>query len=466
MSSTEEKSKSNFWEHEMAGVVLIGILLVVVVGVAAATYRQRHPAQPIDSIPTTDHRYQSATSNIRFFIPGGWAVGTSSNVSLPTGFEEPSFVLQKNDSACTIVQAKRDTAAERSRIQISFADRVFSPYGQFDGDWWIPITGNSEGYSFSDHTRQYIPGEFRVSSGVRTYPFLLFMSDGSSVPNNCDDDFNRLLKTVEPYFETVHLDSSSKGMLTTDKVWDDVTYDAPNKSYEHLLFLADGSKEKREVMRIPDGTWWGGFSVFKNKLYAPSSEYHLVGTKTRYNSVIYVLDPFAGTTQQIPGSAKTDSYIASLYIHNGTAYYLAGTSELAICRDSYHDCPADLYSIPLTGGQPTFVAHSSLGGSILGYVESEKAFYISQGWGDAGCSSISINKIIAGTEEQVFSYGGCIEDTEESQTAFKQVEDTIETITAKAGASRVSSKGIRVVNNTLVPINGGSSEDSTFYFYK
>lgn len=419
--------------------------------------------------PVTRSWYQSNTKNIRFALPEGWVVDDSANTpSPPAGFTESTIFLRKADSACAIVVAERDTTVSGTHKQISFADRVFSSYAQFDGYWWLASTSASAKYSFSSDTRQYLPGEFRVASNLRNSNLILFMSDGTAVPDDCNGDFNALLKTVEPYYETTHLAPSSKGILTAEKVWDDVTHNAPNKSYEHLVFTDDDSKERREVMKIPPNTWAGRFSVLGGKLYIPAISYKFDDVEKRFNSdsALYVLDPFNGQTTQIPGTTQADTYISSLFLWNGNAHYLASSSSLVMCLDGYRPCAADLYSIPLAGGKPTFIAHSSLGGSVFGYVESEGVFYVRQDWGDAGCVSISINRIVSGKEESVGRFNECFGESEADNIAYKQMQEKVNAITTKVGSSKVSSTGIRIENNTLKPASGDVSGDAIFYFDK
>lgn len=461
-----------FWKRKIIWISLVVILGLIIAGIAGVHFYPPNPEQSADksalNTPIAGPWYQSNTENVRFVLPEGWAVDSASDPSLPAGFKESAVVLRKAGSACTIVEAKGDTAVSYTRKQISFADRVFSNYTQFDGNWWLASTSDSAKYSFSNHTRQYLAGEFRVSANSRNDPFLLFMSDGTAVPDDCNSDFNALLKTVEPYYETVRLTPSSRGILTAEKVWDDATSGTSNKSYEHLVLTADGSQERREVMKIPTGTWTERFSVSGGKLYIPSNSYQFndVEKRSSFDSSLYILDPFSGQMTQIPGTAQTDMYISSLFLWNGNAYYLASNSALGTCLDGYHPCAADFYSIPLTGGKPTLIARSSLGGSILGYVESERAFYIGQGWGDAGCVSTSINRIVDGKEESVGKFGECVGESEADNVAYKQMQEKVNAITTKASASKVSSKGMRIENNTLQPASGDVSGNAMFYFDK
>ena len=459
-------------------VIVVVILVLIIGGIVGVQFYRPHSAQLLNELnapvtPTAGSWYTSNTENLRFIIPTGWVVSSDFNSSLPRGFKNPAFVLQKTGSACTIFEPKINNGFAYDRKEISRADRVFSNYTQFDGSWWLASTSDSERYSFSRDTRQYLPGEFRISTNLRNDPFILFMNDGASVPDDCNNDFNVMLKTVEPYYETVSLTSSSKGTLTTEKVWDDSRSNAADKSYEHLVFTADGSKEKREVMKIPTDTWEEGFSVVGRKLYFPSNLYKFEDVKRieRFNSAIYVIDPFTGETSQISGSGATDSYISSLYVRDGVAYYIAGNSTVSICLAKFPPCATDLYSIPLGGGKPTLIARSLIAGSILSYVEGEKAFYIRQDSASDSGHYTYINRILDGKEEVL----GKFEDygSGENQAADKQTEDQISAIMSKAGVSKISSNGVRVENGTLQPAIGEVSDNvdlfplnATFYFDK
>jgi hypothetical protein len=474
MPPQNSDEKVSFWKQKTFWLLFLVVVFSTVYLLANNFYQAVPPqSQSIElshSTSVATSSYYTNIENIKLTVPKRWTgEDTTKLPPLPVGFNKPIFAFQKVGTTCLIVEAKWIVPVPVAvQKQISFADRVYTDYAQFDGDWYVASTSEASQYSFSGGARQHIPADFRVSRDARHDPFILFTSDGSSVLDECNDDFNTLLMTVEPYYETVHLTPASKGVLTTEKVWDDNTQGLVNKSYEHLLFTADGSQERREVMRIPQGTWAEKFSVSGGKLYVPANGNPYAQTiDSQLNAVINVLDPFTGEMSEIPGTAKSDTYISSLYLRGGDAYYLSNNSTLGWCLEGYHNCPASLYSVPLGGGTPALVATTSVGGSILGYVESEGAFYISQYWGDAGCSSTSISKVIGGKEDSTKVYGGCYDESNtQNNDALKEMDQTVGALTAKAEMSKLLAQGIQVENGELLPVTGITTGYASFYFDK
>jgi hypothetical protein len=386
--------------------------------------------------------YYSNIENLRLIPPKGWSINENkSETFLPGGYTNPIFVSQKNGSPCTIALAPKvsiDTLEPRK--QTSFADRVFSDYDQYDSNWYVASTSDAAGIKFSQHDRQYLPGEYRTSySHFGT--FLLFMSNGESVPDYCNSDFNALLKTAEPYFERVLLTSFSKGTLTVENV---AGREINNNSYNHLVFTDENSGERHEVMRLSNGVRTGKFFIKGTEMYFAHP-----------STGLYKTNPFTAILTPISGATQTGQYISSLYVLEDKAYYLVGTSSLATCLDMYRPCAADLYSIPLVGGAPTFLAHSSLGGEILGYFPQEDAVYIRQRWGDAGCISILINKIVGGKEDSIKKFGDCYGAGEAEVAAYKEMIQAVNLLEAKVTGSKVSVRTIRVNNGTLEPLPTG-----------
>ena len=425
----------------------------------------------LQEVKLVQNFYKSNIENIKFVIPESWQEIKVDGLAVAGGFTDTVFAVKKSNSACTIAIAKKDTLGFSTRKQMSFGERVFSDWEQFDTNWWVASTTDSAQYSFSYAKRQYVKGEFLVYKSIRSdQHFILFMGDGSSVPDDCNTDFNNFLKTIEPYYEPISLSSSSDGILAVEKVWDDVSYNpTKNKSYDHLVFTDKVFKEKREVMKTPQDSWTQRFFVSGNKLYAYANIYQSFDSEKnieRFDSAIYILDPFTGITIQISGTAATSSYIHSLYILDGVIYYLADTN---ICTDSLKECTANLYSVPLAGGKPALVAQSSIDGAILGYVKSEKAFYIIGGKGDAGCSITYISKISAQKEESVSRFEGCSEDDNGSSIAYDKMQNQIKAIRTKVSSPNTPANIINIKNNKLEPgKDDGNDEmrDKTFYFDK
>lgn len=439
--------------------VPVGTLFILAIGIVIGVNfsNPNSDQSSVDSTSTSTARslYRSNITNIQFVIPDGWSVNPEATKTLPEAYREPSVVLEKTGSACTVVQAEWDKSIQGTQKHISFAESTSSGWWQFDSSWYVASTTDSAKYVFSDKGRQYLAGEFRRAVSLRTDPFLLFMSDGTSVPDSCSRDFSVLLRTVEPYFEELSLDATNKGLLIVEKVWDSIKPQDSNRSYEHLVFIDDVSKQRYEVMRLPTGTWTRKFSVNGGKIFVPSA------------SAIYVIDPFTKQISQVPGSAQLNTYISDIYIKDDNIYYLAGSSTLATCLDKYSPCAANLYSIPLTGGQPTRLAQTSLGGSILGYVEDESAFYIRQGWGDGGCRVSYINRVVNSKEEVVGKFGDCYSADEAGVSAYKKMQEEVNAIIAKAGAKKVFSNWIRLEGGLLFPASEELANSyAAFYFDK
>lgn len=410
--------------------------------------------------------YQSNTENIRFSISETWEVVTST-VSLPIGFENQKFALYNKENGCVVSIAKMMSDVYDTRKQVSFGDRVFSSYSQFDSNWFVPLTSTTSQLVFSPDKRKYLSGEFRVSSGLGSRSsVLLFMSNGYFVPDTCNIDFNTMLSTVEPYFEKTAVNSSSEGVIIFDRVWDDVTTDKVlNKSYDHLVFIDKDSEERREVAKIPSGTWGQKFFISNNTLYFPSNVYDLKNGVTQFSSSLYVADLFTNRVMEITGTTKSDSYISSVYVQDGTIYYLLGSSEFPTCLDTYSACPVDLYAVPVSGGSPTLIGRSSFGGAILGYVEDEDTFYIEQRNGDAGCMRTYMSKIVGGKEEMVGEDSGCFNfETGDFVPDDIEINKTISAIKQMLQDSRVCAQGVRVQDGFLYPLEGEFATYESFCF--
>ncbi len=454
------------------GVLILGILVVAAITIKPFFDESQVMEENIPKPFSIDGRwFQSNIKNIRFSIPEGWTFLPQSNIVSPLGDNSYLFVLQKTGTTCVIAAPKEFNREEFNQLklkQISWANRVFSNYWQFDGNWYVASTSDALKYSFSQHNRQYLTGEFRFSSSGSDIVVILFTSDGSAVPDDCNNDMNTLLQTLEPYYERVNLSSASDGLIISERVMDNVIHNEANKSYDHLLFIADGSEERREVMHLPKNTWANGFHVYGNNLYVPAYKGQYLSATT--TAVVYKIDPFSKQTMQIPGVNLINSFISSIFIHNGTLYYLATDPTTPRCLlDGYKPCPSTLYSIPLSGGNPKLIGRSSTGGLLQGYIESEGAFYITRGFGDGGCLSNTLSRIIGGQEELVEKIAYCEGDGEEAKIIFNQKRNKINEIIAQAKSSKIISKGLKVKNGTLIP--NDTTEDTynlypTVYFEK
>jgi hypothetical protein len=446
LRSARGRARQALWGVPLARAYRVTAIAAVSVALLASlpAYRGSTSGEPPRS------EYRSNTENISFVIPDEWQLADASRLpALPGGYAEAHVALRKAGAACVIAQvAELPRDASREWKQISFAPRVMSETFRFEGNWYVASTTASARYAFSEHDRQYLLGEFRRAISD-TDPFILYMSDGTSVPDDCSRDFDTLLTSVAHYYEPTDLTANSSGTLVVDKVWDRSEPDT--ESYEHLAFI-DASGEKREVMHLPEGTSHERFSIAGRKLYVPvNTNTSAPDAAPAYDAAIYEIDPFAKTSKPILGTARRDTYISSVFVEDGTAFYLASSSALARCLDSYRPCPSDLYLIPLAGGTPVFVAHASVGRSILGYVEAEDALYLAQGWGDAGCSSYIFTRVIAGHEEPVGTFGDCYDASAAGQAAYEKMRAAVEAIRTKARGDTVGASAVRVEEGALRP---------------
>lgn len=348
---------------------------------------------------TTDNRwYQSNISNIQFPIPDGWRIQSEASFDHPllAMYDAPELALVHVETACVIAKAhyREDREQQPGRKQISFADRVYSDYSQFDGNWYLASTSESAQYAFSHHERQYLAGELRESNWSRGDVFVLFSADGQAVPDRCNHDFNTLLETVEVYFEDTTLADERAGLveigLHNPRVGD---------RYYYLRFVDAVTGERRKIATLPQGGWGD------TSLTQVGDQLYLGGTsamdeededgRIRLWSALYRVDPFTGELAQLADTKAEDVVIYSVYVQAGQVYYLRGVSCFG-----YGSCPMDLYVVPATGGEPTLLANTDAGGRIIGATDDGQTFYIERSSGDAGAYSSGFSQLTIGEPEQ------------------------------------------------------------------
>lgn len=415
--------------------------------------------------PVQSPFYSSNIGNFQLTVPDGWSyLSKDTPLVLPERHSKDEFAIHKPGTTCVIAKVNFDRESELRHKQMSFATRVFSNSFQFDGGWYVASTTETSAYEFLWEGRQSVPGEFRVASGFDLGRFLLLTTDGSSVPDECDEDMNTLLSSVETYYEHIVLTKDMQGALISEYIHGlgKAEEGDARTDYGHLVFVADGSSERREVMRFPDGlSWSGDFYEHDDKLYVQAyvTERENSGTPPSHTSSIYSLDPMRGEAVQIPGSDVV-GLISSIYVLNDSIYYLVIQGDGG-CIDSYKPCPSKLYSLPISGGSPTHVATTEIGGKILGYVAAEQAFYIRRSWGDAGCVSHKISRIIDGTEELLLDEGDCY--SMQDAGPYDEMNTRIKNFSESVQAGKLMTNALRFEKGRLVP--GGNKENSYVEFY-
>ncbi len=479
--NTQTYSPSPFWKRiriqDSTFLVFICTLVAVVLSwnlFADSIFRTAHtPSQGAltedqgsNTSTTETHsrtKWKSNTINISFDIPDGWTEyeppeNLFTYMELHMGLSEPLAVFKSNTNTC-IIAANRSHQGESTiqNKQTSFGDRVYDAAGEIlSSSWYIASTTENAKYFFSwdrKNVRQYAPGEFRStsSSGPQdNIHFVLFTTDGTAVPDQCNRDLNVLLESSGTYYEPVHLTQGSKGTMFLETVYS-------RGVYESLVFVPEGSNEKFEVARPPEsgsGSNRFGNKVLGNKIYRPG------------NGGVYSYDPFKNEFSLV---FEEINRILSLFIYRDNFYYTTAT----ICPENWKDCPSSLYTVPVNGGIPALVATTTVGPHIEGYDEDERAWYIIGGYSDAGCGSLNISKVVGNYEQSVQRFDGCVDWQMEGDQVItietpekNEMEIARRVLKEKVSDSYATSTAIRVENGTLSPATANDVSKRIIYFAK
>jgi hypothetical protein len=412
--------------------------------------------------PLTDdiQKFRSNTLNIQMHLPDGWTVDEKNSTEVPKGHDDPLLILRKSGSSCVIAAAEPNS--QDLGTQTSFGDSMYSPYWQFSSSWFV----NKRGPDFSHLGRQYLPGEYRNAISSRSPSMLLYTDRHVAVPDDCNADFNTLLRTVEPYYESATLTATSSGMLTSDKVWDDVPPWETDGSFEHIVFAPEGGVDHHQLARLPENSYLQTFFVDNGKIYffanVPRFSSDVENQSPDYDSVIYEFDAFTKALTEIPNSFGQNTYISSIYVHDSTVYFLRGGPEAFDC---YGGCPTSVYSMPLNGEhEPQQITGTEDSMEILGYDAAKDRLYIYSGWGDAGCSRSKIRIIEKGEEREVVSSSSCYDEKLSRSDHRKKV--TAEKLIAKAQEFRIRAPGVRVEDGALKPLVSERDVHGWFSFEK
>lgn len=368
--------------------------------------------------------YQSNVSNIQFPIPEGWQINNSIEIDNPllNTYEQPEVALEKLDSQCVILKTryKNDINLWPERKQISFAERIWADFAQFDGNWYVASTSENSSYQFSQHDRQYLNGEIRESGWRSREVFVLLNRDGQAVSDECDQDLNNLLESVGPYYEKAYLNNEQEGIIRIDSYNPRV-----GDGYYYLSFISVPSGERREIMRLPQAGF-GEFTlaVVGNTLYLAGGSYNEDESEAGgfYSSALYRLDPFSGESQEISGTKEDGTLINSIFVKNDQIYFLRGD------RCFMGGCQTEVYSVPTSGGTPKLVGDNSIGGRILNVSDDGQTFYIERGWGDAGSYSFTFYKVSKDSGEEILAnFSGHMGDADyqEKEAAFRAFRASI-----------------------------------------
>jgi len=384
-----------------------------------------------------DSRFISNTENITFTLPEGWRRLDDAPEYFPKGSDgKVLYSLGKEGTSCTIVYA---SMSERAGFdQVSFGNRVFSRDWQFDSNWFLPFEEGRD-VAFSGSERQYLRSEFRFTSLNRrdNRAFILLNQNQDPVSDVCNDEMNRLLETVEYYYEDIALDNESEGLLWTIKEFSN----SKDRERIMVLFTPQGSSENYRVGTLPDASN-DEFIAANNKLYYLSYS----DDPTQYRSNFSFFNPLAGTSGVVDGTDFINSYVSSLYVQGGNTYYLVVPADNPDTLDcvllDLSKCMGDksLYRVDFSeGSKPILVAENIHAERILGYDSEENAFYLSAGYGDAGCAVVNYWKHHDNKEDFLGHYSACadLETAEVTVEEGAEVALIIEEIQKKIGSPQI-----------------------------
>ncbi len=368
-----------------------------------------------DAIHSDPSRFRSNTLNVSFALPEGWTeVADLGSVAPPEGITDVTFAFT-NAESCVIAAGKYPEDGYLIYRQVSFADSMTNATeDQYDGNWYVPypsrITpeeseaqiGNPE-FDVSN-LRKPMEGEFRANGFQDGLGLILWNSTGGTVPESCNDDMNALLQSIASYYEPVTLDPSSVGRLAIGSARFAAMGSWTAKS---LLLLTEPSGETRMISELPADL--ESVFIYDQKMYGALNTRG--ADDTVVSSAIYVVDPFAGTQQDVEGTRRDGVEIVSLYGQGDSLYTFEMASENEASCDSLRDyCTSDLYKTSLKTGTRELLAKDMKSGWITGVETATGAVYVVNGYGDAGCGWSKTRRILGSTEEMVDEFSGCSDD--------------------------------------------------------
>jgi hypothetical protein len=278
----------------------------------------------------------------------------------------------------------------------------------------------------------------------------------------------------------------------------DVEYIPPTSEHDISTLTATNTRQYRGVGNngyFANGGFItmlenGDFFFFKDELdaegmpilegpsdYSSDDKFYIYRSKiyTHDGGYIYTIDPFSGYIEGLPNPHVPEgAIIHSMYIVDSVLYYLVILSPQQCPEAKFAPCAGELYAMWLdSSATSTRIAQTSLSGRIIGYVEDEQAWYISQGWGDAGCATSRIIKIVDGSEQPVGDYGGCwyeVLDVDpeiqaeqrEDNKKYLEMEEVIKAIEQRSG--QTNSKWIKVENGKYLPANKAQPSSELFKY--
>ncbi len=397
--------------------------------------------------------FYSDQKNISFSIPPGWNTTKMSEAfELPPGADNPWVVLQHPLETCLIAGGK----VSYRLVPDDENEPGSALYAQINyGGWYVPITSEELGlHQFVGHHRLPIPREVSM-----TQDFYVWDNPGGTVSKKCEDDFEYVIRSRANHVRQVPLNEITSGTIRTKQF--EITT-------ENFVAIRDDHGDTFKLMDLPPVTYYHGrFTYRENLLYAiTSTAVRVNSTSTRSNDAVISVDLFNASSSKVFDSQQFGGlYIASYLIAGDSLYVLAGDNSFKYCMDGWKSCYGDLYHLSLETGESQLFKAGVRAKRIYGHSEDQKFLYLSDGNGDAGCTSQFISQIDIATkqEEVLFDVGWCADDNLPSpeQIEFQKFSDEIKL--------RLTG-GLRYENGSFARIPAASDNpytsdsDTVFYF--
>jgi hypothetical protein len=363
--------------HASLRVLLVGLLLIFVVAIVTVT-RPKNSAEQSPPIPEGVFVFKKG--NFSIVLGQGWAQVPNEAVQLPQGVEGLQFVLAKPGTACVLAYSDAPVTPEGTPpnsiyTQTTPGERVYLGKAQIDSWWWAPRADLPAQFTPQFEGRLPLPKEMLAATVLSTIPtsagfsqFILFTSDGTSVPDICATESYEMLRSLGDAFDTATLTAASRGHLRVHSSYIDSN-----------VFLSFRPSDDSAYQRLPVsiGAPIGNLVVYGDMLY------------TLRDGAIEIVDVFKGTTGVLPGiSTSTNTLVNDFYIKGDKLWFLSGQEG---CNEYKATCDLDVFEMPAAGGTPKFLGRVHLEtGFIVGFDETNQKLYVMSAFGDAGAYSYTI----------------------------------------------------------------------------
>lgn len=326
----------------------------------------------VSTVTKTDSKYFFGKGNFELTVPKGWRL--SDNEVLPKGLTGQLFSLENSNTGCIFAYIKSNDKVLNEYSQTSFADRVFSSEQQFDSSWYVRAEELPPDFEFNfTGGRLYLPREIRIIQYriIKTedndrYAFVLFMQNGKSVPDSCNQDASNILTSVKSRFDLASLPADFNGEL---HIFNFFTVDQKASGVKIILSRSAPGDVLKEAERLemdnyPYASFYDGKLYFTHK-----------GRLKKY-------DLFSRALSIVPGIDYAGGEIVNeFYFVDGKMFYLFGRD----CREYLSKCGSRLMEYDFVSQKSSLLVDKVISRNITGYDHDGHKLYLYYADGDAGC---------------------------------------------------------------------------------